>query len=186
MKKADRSLMLAGLLIGTGAIYFIISLVIAEAVYPGYSVANNTISDLGVGSSALIFNSSVIFLGALIILGSFFLQKGLRTELFPLLIFLTGIGAVGVGIFNENYGAIHLLFALITFLFAGLSAMYFGLTEKNIIKYPSLILGVIDIVSLVLFAVGINLGLGHGGIERLIVYPTLLWAVLFSGNLLNK
>jgi hypothetical membrane protein len=58
----------AGTLLFVGAVQFIVfGLITAEAGYEGYSTSGNYISDLGVGSTALIFNSSVFLLGILIV-----------------------------------------------------------------------------------------------------------------------
>jgi hypothetical membrane protein len=61
----------AGTLFLVAATQFILCLIIAEAAYPGYSVSANYISDLGVGPSAIIFNSSVFLLGLLILTGTY-------------------------------------------------------------------------------------------------------------------
>lgn len=39
--------------------------------------------------------------------------------------------------------------------------------------------------SLLLFIKHIYLGLGPGGMERMIVYPNLVWALAFSTELMN-
>ena len=54
---------LAGTLIFVGTAQFILFATVAEALYPDYSISNNYISDLGVGPSAPLFNSSVLVLG---------------------------------------------------------------------------------------------------------------------------
>jgi len=46
-------------------------------------------------------------------------------------------------------------------------------------------LGAMSLVALVLFASGIYLGLGKGGMERMIAYPALLWMVGFGGHLMS-
>ena len=57
-----------------GSVQFIIAMLIAEAIYPGYNVSRNYISDLGVGPAAGIFNSSVSLLGLTGILAAYFVQ----------------------------------------------------------------------------------------------------------------
>jgi hypothetical membrane protein len=52
----------SGALFFIAATQFVLCLIIAEALYPGYSVSNNYISDLGVGPSAIVFNASVFLL----------------------------------------------------------------------------------------------------------------------------
>jgi hypothetical membrane protein len=53
---------LAGILFFVAVTQFILGLTMAEALYRGYSVSNNYVSDLGVGTSAVLFNSSVFIL----------------------------------------------------------------------------------------------------------------------------
>ena len=48
------------------------------------------------------------------------------------------------------------------------------------------ILGTLGLISLILYVPGIYLGLGKGGMERLIVYPNLLWALGFGGWIIGK
>ncbi|HUS75618.1 MAG TPA: hypothetical protein VMY43_06375 [Methanothrix sp.] len=47
-----------------------------------------------------------------------------------------------------------------------------------------IILGGLTLASSVLFVLEIYLGLGPGGMERMIVYPVILWAVGFGGYLM--
>ncbi len=184
--KRDSKLRIAGLLIGSGIIYFIIAIFMSEALYPRYSISANYISDLGVGPSAWLFNSSIVLLGAMLMLGAYLYAKGTRTKILSVLIAVTGAAAIGVGVFNEHFGAIHGIVSAIVFIFAGLSALYFAATEKSLIRYPSFVLGLADLSAMALFLSGVYVGLGPGGMERMIVYPALLWGVLFSGMLLAK
>jgi len=172
---------------------FIVALVVAEAFYPGYSVAQNYISDLGatcratctvVQPTSTIFNSSVTLLGLLTLVSSYFIQRGFRWRVFTFLVFMTGIGATGVGVFPETAGVIHHLVSLITFVFAGLSAIASYRLQKPPSSYLSVLLGLITILALTLYVSDIFLGLGPGGMERMIVYPALIWAVGFSSCLM--
>ena len=88
-------------------------------------------------------------------------------------------------IFNEHFGIIHVLFSLIVFLFGGIAAVYYAIREKKVIRYPSAVLGVIGLAALTLFTSDTYLGIGPGGMERMIVYPLLLWGILFAGTLLS-
>ena len=78
-------------------------MLICEALYPGYSISENMISDLGIGSTAGLFNSSIIVLGLLIILSAISFHSFHKNKIFTILMILTGTGAMGVGIFPENY-----------------------------------------------------------------------------------
>ncbi len=180
-----RNFIKSGILIFIGAFQFSILLMIAEALRPSYSIHKNYISDLGVGPYSYIFNYSIIILGILIIIGIIFLLLENKRSLLPYTLILAGIGAIGVGAFPENTGSPHLYFSLITFLFSGISAI---IASFSIIKGPlrvfSPIIGIMILVSLGLYIEGKYYGIGVGGMERMIVYPTLLWALTFSGYLM--
>lgn len=176
---------IAGLLLVIGGVLCTLGMIVAEALYPGYSTSENYISDLGVGPSALVFNSSIFLLGVLAVCSAYFIQKTFNFKLFSILTAITGIGAIGVGLFTEDAGAIHAVFSLITFLFAGISAIVSYKLEKPPLSYLSVVLGTMSLVALVLFASGSYLDLGKGGMERMIVYPALLWTISFGGHLIG-
>jgi len=186
----------AGLLFSIAVIEFFIGMLWAEATYPNYSISGNTISHLGSivcngnvcsfqQPAANIFNSSVIILGILVVIGAYFIRELQRTLAITLII--TGLGAIGVGLtLALNTGSLsHSIVSFITFLFAGISAVISTPIFKNWLRYLSPILGVISLVSMILFATGNYLGLGIGGMERMIVYPVLLWG-LALGTYLSK
>jgi hypothetical membrane protein len=174
----------AGTLFFIAASQFVLGLVIAEALYPGYSISANYISDLGVGPSRMIFNSSVFLLGLMLIFGAYFLHRAFNFRVLTMLLMLTAIGAMGVGVFTEHFDIIHLLVSFIAFLFGGLSAI----ASSRLLKSPSsivaVILGLMGLGAMVLSGINVNLGLGVGGIERMIVYPLLLWGTGFAGCLI--
>ncbi len=184
MKNRGKELRIAGLLIGLSIIYFIIAMMLAEALYPGYSISNNYISDLGVGPSALLFNASIIFLGVLLLIGAYFYERGSKQKVFSTLLAIAAVAAICVGVFNENFGAIHEIVSAIVFISGGVAALYFAVREKSVIRYPSLVLGLTGLSATVLSEASVYLGIGPGGMERMIVYPILLWGVLFAGRLL--
>jgi hypothetical membrane protein len=177
---------LAGAIIFVGAVQFLVLLIVAEALYPGYSVSRDFISDLGVGSSALIFNSSVFLLGLAIVAGAYFVQRAFHPLTFVILTVLAGIGAMGVGLFPENTGIAHDIVSLIVFLFGSLSAIASYKLQKPPLSYFAVMLGIMTLVALALFISGTYLGLDKGGMERMIAYPVLLWAVGFSGHLIGS
>jgi len=175
----------AGLLLIVGGVLCFLGIIIAEALHPGYSTSENYISDLGVGPSALIFNVSVFLLGLLTVFAAYFIQKAFDSKLFSLLAAIAGIGAIGVGLFPEDVGTLHVVFSLTTFLFSGIAAIVSYKLERPPLSYLSVILGVSSLVALTLLASGNYLGLGVGGMERLIAYPALFWAVSFGGYLIG-
>jgi hypothetical membrane protein len=184
MELDDRKL--AGLLLFTGGLETVFGIILAEIFYPGYSTSHNYISDLGVGPSAIIFNSSMVLLGVLVLGAAYYLRRVYDLRLFYILLAITGVGAIGVGLFTEDAGVLHTIFSLVTFLFAGLSAILSIKLQKPPLSFLSLILGAFSLLALLLFATGTYLGLGKGGMERMIAYPVLLWVIGFSGQLMGS
>jgi hypothetical membrane protein len=184
----------AGTAILVGAIQFGLALVLSEVYYSQYDVSTNYISDLGATCnnvcvihepSSIIFNSSIILLGVLIVIGAVFLYRAFHVPSFSVMVALAGVGAMGVGSFPETTGVYHAVFSLVVFLFTGLSAIVAFGVVKSPLSYISALLGLVTLASLVLYVGQIYLGLGPGGMERMVVYPTLLWAVGFGGYLIG-
>lgn len=175
---------LAGIIFFVSIAQFILAMLLAEMLYPGYSVSNNYISDLGVGSTAYIFNTSIIILGLLLIVAAILSRK--MSMAFAVLMILSGIGAMGVGLFPENTGSLHTYSSLLVFLMGSLAPIPLFIKIKNVLSLTWVILGIFGFISLILYATGHYLGLGHGGMERFIVYPNLLWGMAFGGWLYSK
>jgi hypothetical membrane protein len=193
---------MAGTLFFIAATQFILCLIIAEALYPGYSVSSNYISDLGVGPSAIVFNLSVFLLGLLILAGTYLQRRSPNFKTLNILLLLMAIGAMGVGIFTKNFTLAHGAVSSAAFFFAGLSAIASFKILPKPLSYISIILGAMTLTALALFSAGIiasgsmtstvaydssfYLGLGPGGMERMIVYPALMWLAGFGGHLITK
>ena len=173
----------AGALLFIASVQCVLGIITAEALYPGYSTTQNYISDLGVGPSALIFNSSVFLLGAIVIVDVYLTHHVLGSRLLSVFLVLMGVGAMGVGLFPENFAIIHRIASLFVFLFGALSAIVSYRMQKPPFSYLSLLLGALSLMALLLFGSGTYLGLGKGGMERMIAYPALLWCVGFGGYL---
>lgn len=176
----------AGLALFTGTVQFAVGLTLAEVVYPGYSMSGNYVSDLGVGEAAYIFNGSIILLGVMILLTAGFLLRSIKDRLLPIVIAMAGIGAVGVGLFTEEAPRpLHSVFSFVAFFFSALSAIVAPRVLRAPLNYLSVVLGVVSLVALGLFVTGNYAGLGNGGMERMIVWPVLTWAIGFGGYLLG-
>jgi len=193
-----RSVRWGGLLIAVGAIQFAVANAWVQSRYAGYSLLTNYISDLGNTSTSplpAVFNVSIIVLGVFAFLGILlawggFPRGGPRVVgLFLLLI--ASIAAILVGLYPENVnGTVHDTASLLVFLPAGLAlvivssgmkpgTMWFGY------RAFSLILGLVVLLSLAYYAPtqAYNTTWDPGLIERLIVYPILLWAVVVGIHL---
>ncbi len=177
---------LAGSLLVFGALQFIAAMLYSESIYPGYGRQDNFISDLGVGATATIFNSSAMIAGAGAIVVAFLLFRAFGNALFSALFALAGIGIFGVGSFPENAGFLHEIFSAMAFFFGALSAIASSGIAKPPLSRAFALLGIISLAAIPLFLLGITLGLGVGGMERAIVYPFLLWAVLFGAFLFSS
>jgi hypothetical membrane protein len=188
---------IAGTLLFIGAAQFIVALIIAEAIYPGYSIAHNVISDLGVWGriSAPVFNPSIILFGSTVLASAFFIRKQFSNRNFAVLIAISGAGSLGVGIFPENTfivngtPVLHSLSALFAFVVGGITAVAAYRFTKAPFRYLSVVMGVAALTAFVLFITTRDsgaLGLGEGGMERMMAYPTLLWIIGFGGYLLGN
>jgi|BarGraIncu00421A_1022006.scaffolds.fasta_scaffold12803_2 hypothetical membrane protein len=198
------SLKVAGALLFVAGILTVLGIVTAEATYPGYSVSQNYISDLGGAKppngvikqpAATILDTAVAVGGLLIVGGAYAIHRALDKSTFPsalpLLLALAGIGSVGVGVFNESFGRIHSLFALLMFAAWGLAAIVAFTQQKALFRYFSVILGVIALANLFLYEVLAQASptvvfLGVGGAERWVAYPLLLWLIGFGGYLMGE
>ena len=193
---------IAGVIFFIAVTQFTLGLTVSEALYPGYIVHDNYISDLGIGPSALIFNSSAFLLGLLSLVATYFLRcfSGLRTV--NRLLFLMAIGAMGVGVLTKNLTVAHGAVSSMAFFFGGLSAIASFKVLKKPLSLISITLGAMTITALALFSIGLiasgsftnnvaydsifYLGLGPGGMERMIVYPLIIWLAGFAGHLLTE
>ena len=182
----------SGALIFLGSAQFLLGMLVAETLYPGYSVSMNYISDLGatcrttctiVQPASLIFDSSVFLLGALLVIGAYLFRQGSGSVLAPLLLGITGLGAMGVGVFPETTGVLHEVVSLVAFAGGGLAALATFKFSRPVLCYFAAILGTMTLVALVLYASGIYLGLGAGGMEGMIVFPVVTWGIGFGGYL---
>ncbi|QKR00437.1 DUF998 domain-containing protein [Metallosphaera tengchongensis] len=173
---------LGGKILVISVAQFWIFMLLSEELYKGYNLNQNYISDLGVGSTAIIFNSSIVLMGILIILsGLLFSSKILSSFLI-----IGAIGMIGVGVFPETTGTPHLISALLAFLFSSLASFpAFKMINSNL-RYLFPILGVISLISLVFFIFHDYGPIGPGGVERFIVLPDIVWAISFGSIMGSK
>ncbi|MCJ7571695.1 MAG: hypothetical protein MUO82_07445 [Candidatus Thermoplasmatota archaeon] len=91
---------------------------------------------------------------------------------------------MNVGIFTENNLPMHMLATFSAFLSIGLTAI----SSYKVTKYPFniivILLGLTSLVALIFFIGNIYFGLGVGGMERMIVYPILIWMIGFGSFLI--
>lgn len=177
----------AGALLISGVIIWIYALIISEALYPGYSVRTNYISDLGVGpfDVQIIFNISTIIFGILVFFAALILIKIHPERPYLYLMAIAGLGALFVGVFPEDMGILHYISAGTAFLSGSLAAAESGRWLKKPFCFLSAILGATGLISLIVMVTKTYSLLGPGGFERLIAYPLALWLISYGGFLIS-
>lgn len=188
----------AGALLFLAGVVALMGIITAEALYPAdYSTGGNMISDLG-GSeppdsvvlqpSAAIFDTAMVVTGLLIILGALCAHVALRRPSLTIPLALFGVGALGVGIFPGHTGAVHAIFAQITFVGGAVAAILSFRSVVGPLRYISVALGAIALANLLGYMVlqdgWFVTGLGLGGLERWVAYPVVLWLTGLGGYLL--
>jgi hypothetical membrane protein len=172
-------------------VQFMTALMAGAAMAPGYSINTNAISDLGViGETAWLFNASLFAAGLLNIAGGYFLYRSYgRSWILPVFL-LAGIGAIGAAVFTLDIPGIHGLFALAAFIFFNVEAIAGSTLVRGPLRAISIIAGTLGLIFLVAHAAS-DFGImelygpiGHGGSERMIVYPALFWLAAFGGYLM--
>ncbi len=189
---------IAGIILLIGCFQFILAVNLAEAMFPGFDIAKNTLTNLGssvplVEPSALIFNISIIILGILFLAAVYLILKSGGCRLFSSCLAISAIFAVGVGIFSQYTGVAHTLFALV-FLFGSLAVLFSYRLGLNIpMVIVSFIMGLISLLTLLLqFILGFEITnplvayLGVGGTQILIVYPVILYLTALGGYLTSR
>jgi hypothetical membrane protein len=179
--------------------YFIAQIIVGFAFKYNFSLRFNTISDLGNTACGIysgryvcsslhpLMNASFILLGLTMAIGSLLIYQEFKKDLGTLVGFsfmaVAGLGTIVVGLFPENtISLLHILGASLPFLLGNVAMILMGiyLDIPKYIKYYSLISGVIALGFLVLFMSQTYVGLGIGGIERLVAYPQTFWLIVFG------
>jgi hypothetical membrane protein len=188
---------IAGTLLLVAWIQSIFFTSIAEGLYPDYNFHLNLVSDLGVQTgSAAIWTASVLATGTLLIVAGFALSNfGKSRRQLLVTLTLTGVGLLGLGVFNENaFYSVHLIFSLLADAFAAISALVVSLKlAKGLFRYFSLIFGFLMLVGMILLYSGffsasiasVVFILGSGFAERIVGLPELAWFIAFGGYLIG-
>ena len=194
----SRIVSIAGAFLVLAGCIALMGIISAETFYPGYSTAQNDISDLGatrppdsviLQPSATIFNATMLATGLLVLGAAFALYRAgyVWTATVPLGLF--GLGAFLVGVFPGDWGDIHALSALLTFVAGAVSAIAVATVVRSPLRYITTALGGISLLTLVsYFVMGAASPMavfGHGGLERWVAYPVLLFVLAFGGYLVG-
>jgi len=171
---------------------FMLVIMLAASMAPGYNYNAAAISDLGViTQTALLFNVALIAVGLLNLTAGYAFFRHHRRGWLLAIYALAGLGAMGAGAIPLGTSDLHSIFALAAFVFFNVEAVGTGFVLHGPMKPISWLAGVAGLVYVVLMIIGdagntaIFGAIGHGGSERMIVYPVMLWMLAMSGYLMG-
>ncbi len=188
-----------------GGVVFVLGISMAESTFPGYSMSDNWVADLGgictYSPGSMLPDSCVVYQPAATFYGVAKLGLGVASIaaavlLYPLvrlkrpIVLLAVAGVCVFGAFVEA-GLIQALFSLFAFLLGALAAFdSYRLTGRPI-GYVSVALSLVTLAGLSIYlSVGGDIfdtiwaPIGQGGMERVIIYGDVLWVLVFGATLL--
>lgn len=191
---------LVGPLIWIISLQFFIAQLIIGANWPThYSLAANTISDLGNTACGVYagryvcsplhawMNASLIVLGVTMAIGSVLIYhefiRSFRSAVGFSAMALAGVGTAMVGIFAENSNAsLHEFGAALPFLLGNIALLVLGMALEmpRYLRYYTYFSGLVALGAFFLFSTHHYLGLGQGGMERIVAYPQTFWLIIFG------
>ena len=194
------NLKLSGILLFLAGSIALMGIITAEALYPsgtGYTTFNSEISDLGATKppnsviyqpSSGVFNIAMLLSGLMTLTATFFQHKFFKKLAVSIPLSLFGLGLIGIGIFSGDKVPYHGMFAMLTFLTGGLSAILAFKIVSTPFKYIGILFGLISLATwaAAVFIPNIIFSLiGMGGTERWVVYPIVLWITGLGGYLMG-
>ena len=179
--------------------YFAVQLFVALQWRPPYNLSRDTISDLGNTACGTwngryvcspfhnVMNASFVVVGITMALGSVLVSRyfanGRASKAGFAAMAISGLGVIMVGIFPENsVPALHGLGAALPFVLGNASLIILALSLKipAPLRLYFFLSGVMALLGLVAFASSHDLGLGEGGIERVVAYPQTLCLIVIG------
>jgi hypothetical membrane protein len=196
--KRQRLPAVAGVLYSSAGFVLLMGIITAETKYPIFRhyTTRQEISDLGgtrppyglvTQPSAMIFDTTILIAGVLLLAGAFALWRLYRDRVLTVVSSLFGAGVLGVGIFPGNTSP-HPFFAMIAFVFSAVTALAVFRVTSAPFRFMSLSVGLLSLIALIAGELGDNSpvvkSIGIGGVERWVVFPIILWLAFFGGYLL--
>jgi hypothetical membrane protein len=185
---------IAGVLGIIGSILPLVMILASTAVEKSFSWNKNALSDIGVSQTAWLFNSALIVGGLLNLLFAIGLRNYLgKTKYLKIGVSLLTVSSISlslVGVFTENYNAIHVFVALGYLLLAplGLICISRGEESKKFGKV-SLTLGIIALLAIfglpvITFAANLQIGFAVPEFTEALLLS--IWTFWVSLKLLRK
>lgn len=179
--------------------YFAVQFFVALQWRPPYNLSRDTISDLGNTACGTwngryvcspfhnLMNASFVVLGITMTLGSMLVSRyfanGRASKAGFAAMAISGVGVIMVGFFPENsVSALHGLGAAIPFVLGNASLIILALSLKvpALLRLYFFLSGVMALLGLVAYASSYDLGLGEGGIERVVAYPQTVCLIVIG------
>ncbi|MHA2137694.1 MAG: DUF998 domain-containing protein [Candidatus Hodarchaeales archaeon] len=181
-----------GFFLFIGPLQFILSVLIGEGMAESYNSSLHYVSSLGVGSTAVLFNTSVLLLGICLLVSTYFFYLEYSERITTVFLLLTALSAIGVGVFPEDTPPFHGIFTGFVFLFAAIFLISVIRVNRSFPLVSLSIMGSVILIASLLFLpyLGLEvedpqrfLGFMKGTLERFIIYPTVAGFLILSGYL---
>ena len=186
--KSSGQVEIAGLAFAAIGTAFLVVTMLAASIAPGYDFHRAAISDLGaIPETAALFNGVLVAIGLLNVVGGYLLGRALASRWLPVLSVLGGIGAVGAGLIPINAGGLHSVFALVGFVFFNVEVLVASRRLTGPIRWLGVLAAMVGLAYVGLMVIGdagnpaVFGAIGHGGSERMIAYPAMLWMIALGG-----
>jgi hypothetical membrane protein len=184
---------LAGAVFIALGVGFITVTMLAASIAPGYDYNGAAISDLGaIPETSALFNGLLIVIGLMNVAAGYLLYRAFGGAWRFAIFAIAGFGALGAGLVPLGSSDAHALFALGAFLFFNLEAIAAAPLFDGPMRWLAITAGAIGLVYLGIMVIGdggnpaIFGAIGHGGSERMIAYPVMLWMIAVGGYLLAQ
>jgi hypothetical membrane protein len=181
-----------GLFLALGTAFITVTM-LAASIAPRYDFNAAAISDLGtIPETAMLFNGLLIVIGLLNVAAGIFLYRAYGGAWMVAVFALAGFGALGAGVVPLSAGDAHSVFALLAFLFINIEAIVVARVLRGTMRWLAIAAGAIGLVYLGVMVIGdggnpaVFGAIGHGGSERMIAYPVMLWMIALGGHLLAR
>ncbi|MHA1238003.1 MAG: DUF998 domain-containing protein [Candidatus Odinarchaeia archaeon] len=173
-----------------GPLWAIISIAVSISLSPWFSWTNNALSDLGVSSVAIIFNSGLIVCGLFAAVFTIVFAKSEGRNLIEtvgcIILFASCISLIGIGVFSEAFGVIHFYVSVLFFVLFLLAALVLGI--RFILDNETRWFGVYSICVTVIGILG-WVFLNFPGVaipEAVTAFPGAIWLIILSGKIYRK
>jgi hypothetical membrane protein len=121
------------------------------SISPYFSWYANSLSSLGIHRYYFIFDSAVMIGGVSVFIFALLLYRELAVKFLSIGLIMTGsVSLFFIGIFNENYGNIHLAIAIIYFILTPIGIILFSFYRiRPFISYYGFISGVLSLITII-------------------------------------